>query len=175
MMAWSGFQVQLLSEAGLKLRAFQAEDAAVFRELNLAWIEEHFGVEDEDLRQLNDPHANIIGRGGFIAVAEWNGAAVGTGGVLPAAHPPHDGLIWYEIIKMATTHSAQGKGVGGAVLDRLIAQARNAGAQRIWLETNNRLAAASALYRRKGFVALSPAELWETPYSRCNLQMALEI
>ncbi len=78
-----------------------------------------------------------------------------------------------ELVKMATAPDAQGMGVGGALLDHLIAKARNMGAASIWLETNDRLAAATRLYKTKGFLALSPEEQHPTPYSRCNLQMEL--
>jgi len=76
---------------------------------------------------------------------------------------------------MATDPSAQGKGIGAAILDRLVDQAVSIGATRIWLETNDQLAAATSLYKRKGFVALAQDELWDTPYARCNLQMVLPL
>jgi GNAT superfamily N-acetyltransferase len=61
------------------------------------------------------------------------------------------------------------------VLDRLIDVARTRGANRIWLETNSVLEAATALYEKKGFVALSGDENWDTPYLRCNLQMTMSL
>jgi GNAT superfamily N-acetyltransferase len=108
-------------------------------------------------------------------VADANGWVVGTGAFLPAAHAPDDGHTWFEIVKMATDPSAQGQGIGAAIVDTLIDEAKSRGADRIWLETNRQLEAATALYERKGFVALEPEEEWETPYERCNLQMTLEL
>ena len=65
--------------------------------------------------------------------------------------------------------------MGSAVLDYLIAIARERGAEAIWLETNDRLGAATRLYDRKGFKPLSKDEEHPTPYSRCNLQMVLTL
>ena len=158
-----------------QIRDFTPRDAPAFASLNRAWIEEMFGMEDKDRRQLEHPVKTIIEPGGYIAVADAKGWVVGTGAVLPAAFAPDDGNTWMEIVKMATEPSAQGQGIGAAVLDRLVDVARERGANRIWLETNSQLEAATALYEKKGFVALSDAENWDTPYLRCNLQMAMEL
>ncbi|MFL0356607.1 GNAT family N-acetyltransferase [Erythrobacter sp. GH1-10] len=158
-----------------QIRDFTPRDAPAFASLNRAWIEEMFGMEDKDRRQLEHPVKTIIEPGGYIAVADAKGWVVGTGAVLPAAFAPDDGNTWMEIVKMATEPSAQGQGIGAAVLDRLVDVARDRGANRIWLETNSQLEAATALYEKKGFVALSDAENWDTPYLRCNLQMAMEL
>ena len=92
----------------------------------------------------------------------------------PHMSPP-DGRKWLEVVKMATDPDAQGHGLGGAIMDYLIDCALQAGAAALWLETNDKLAAATRLYERKGFKRLTDAEQWPTPYERCNLQMALEL
>ncbi|QFT77890.1 GNAT family N-acetyltransferase [Erythrobacter sp. THAF29] len=157
------------------IREFTPHDAAAFASLNRAWIEEMFGMEEKDRRQLEYPQKTILEPGGYIAVADARGWVVGTGAILPAAYAPEDGNSWMEIVKMATEPSAQGQGIGAAVLDRLIEEGRQRGANRIWLETNSQLEAATALYEKKGFVALSAEEAWETPYLRCNLQMTMAL
>lgn len=154
---------------------FKLADAPAFAALNRRWIEEMFGMEEKDRRQLEHPQITILDPGGYIAVADASGWVVGTGAFLPAAHAPDDGHTWFEIVKMATDPSAQGQGIGAAILDQLIDEARSRGADRIWLETNRQLEAATALYERKGFVALEEGDQWETPYERCNLQMTLTL
>lgn len=131
-------------------------------------------MEDEDRRILNYPTSCIISPGGYIAIAEENGGVIGTGGLMvPASeNEPSETL---EIVKMATAPNAQGKGVGQALLNHLIEVARARGAKYLWLETNDKLAAATRLYARTGFRALQPDELRATPYSRCNLQMILAL
>lgn len=156
-------------------RPFEDRDAKAFASLNLAWIEQNFCVEDSDRAQLLEARKNIIDQGGYIVVAELDGEIVGTGALVSPHYVPDDGHCWMEIIKMATSPKAQGRGIGGVVIDKLIDRARALGADRIWLETNDALGPAVRLYERKGFRALSEHELWETPYARCNLQMVCEI
>ena len=163
-----------MADRDFTVRAFRPSDAQAFAQLNLRWIKEHFGVEDEDNRMLNEPAATILDPGGYIAIAECNGAAIRTGALM-VPHTPSKEHPWLELVKMATDPSAQGKGVGSAVLDHLIGIARDRGVEAIWLETNDKLAAATRLYARKGFKPLSKEDEHPTPYSRCNLQMVLKL
>jgi putative acetyltransferase len=59
---------------------------------------------------------------------------------------------------MRTADAALGRGVGGALLDHLVATARVAGMKRLSLETGNSetFAAANRLYRREGFAPCGP-------------------
>ena len=157
------------------IRCFKAGDEAAFAALNLRWIEEYFGVEESDRRQLENPVASLLDPGGAIVIAEVDGRVAGCGALAIPHEPAPDGRKWLEVVKMATDPSAQGSGLGSAILDRLIELARNRGADALWLETNSRLEAATRLYRRKGFRALEPHELRHTPYARCNLQMVREL
>ena len=159
----------------LHVRAFRSSDAADFARLNLRWIEEYFGVEDSDRAQLGDPEAAIVAPGGTIAMAEVDGEVVGCGALVPPHITPEDGRTWLEVVKMATDPAAQGKGAAGAVMDFLIAAAREQGCDALWLETNDTLSAALHLYERKGFKRLGEDELWPTPYARCNCQMVLTL
>ena len=164
-----------MAELDWQIRDFKPRDAPAFAALNRAWIEEMFGMEDKDRRQLEHPVKTIIEPGGHIVVADAHGWVVGTGAIVPATFAPQDGNSWLEIVKMATEPSARGRGIGAAVLDRLIEVARERGADRIWLETNTQLEAATALYEKVGFVALEDDAAWETPYLRCNLQMTMAL
>jgi len=157
------------------IRDFSSADAPAFAALNRRWIDEMFGVEEEDLRVLGHPEDEIIAKGGYITVADQNGWVVGTGAIIPPHHNPQDGQKWLEIVKMATDPSAQGRGIGTAVLDRLVDYARAEDAQALWLETNSKLEAATALYQKTGFRMLDSEECWPTPYDRCNLQMVMEL
>ncbi|MEL7446959.1 MAG: GNAT family N-acetyltransferase [Pseudomonadota bacterium] len=157
------------------VRPFKPSDAEAFARLNLRWINEMFDVEPADEQQIHHPLETIISVGGHIAIAEHRGKAIGTGAILPAQHSPDDGRKWMEIVKMATDPAAQGMGVGTAVIANLVAFARDKAADGIWLETNDRLNAATHLYSKAGFEALSSDVIWDTPYQRCNLQMTLEL
>jgi ribosomal protein S18 acetylase RimI-like enzyme len=73
---------------------------------------------------------------------------------------------------MAVDERAQGAGIGRKLIDACIAAARDAGAHRLYLESNSSLAPALSLYRSAGFVDL-PAR--PTPYARCDVWMELKL
>ncbi|MEL7112706.1 MAG: GNAT family N-acetyltransferase [Pseudomonadota bacterium] len=152
------------------VRDYTPEDATAFRDLNLAWVEAFFTVEDEDRAQLEDPQTHILDKGGAILIAEYQGEAVGTVGLVPGHH---EGML--ELIKMSARSDVQGKGIGRALMDAAVAKSREMGATQIWLETNTVLDAALALYRKSGFRELTGDELTPTPYDRCNCQMLLDL
>lgn len=152
------------------VRDYRSEDADVFRDLNLAWVEEYFSVEPEDRAQLEDPQTHILEKGGAILIAEYDGEPVGTVGLV-TGHG--DGIL--ELIKMSARTDVQGKGIGRALMDAAVSKSREMGASKIWLETNTKLAAALALYRKAGFQELSGDEITPTPYDRCNCQMLLDL
>jgi len=155
---------------GIIVRAFRPDDASAFRDLNLAWIEQYFEVEPEDRAQLEDPEAHILDKGGAILLAELQAEVVGTVGLVPS-HTA--GTL--ELIKMSARADLQGRGIGKALMTGAIEKARSLGASRIWLETNDQLAAAKALYLKAGFRELRGDELTATPYDRCNSQMVLDL
>lgn len=159
----------------LLVRRFAIEDANDFAGLNLRWIEEMFGVEESDRKQLEDPLGSILKPGGVIAVAELDGRVVGCGALVPPHHAPDDGSVWLELVKMATDPDVQRNGIGSRILDYLIDLAKSRGCEAIWLETNDQLDSATRLYERKGFRRLREREFWPTPYMRCNLQMVLDL
>lgn len=156
--------------SGVIVRDYTLEDAAAFRDLNLAWVEAFFTVEDADRAQLEDPQTHILDKGGAILIAEFRGEVVGTVGLVPG----HDeGVL--ELIKMSARSDVKGQGIGRTLMNAAIDKAQAMGATKIWLETNTRLEAALALYRKSGFRELSGDELTATPYDRCNCQMELEL
>jgi GNAT superfamily N-acetyltransferase len=143
---------------------------AGFRDLNLAWIERWFAVEPRDRHELDDPEGHILADGGWIFIAEDEGAetveVVGTCALIRG----HAGA--FELVKMAVKESARGRGVGRAVGEAAIAMARAEGATRVELMSNTKLEPAIALYRRLGFfeVPLPPND-----YARSNIKMELEL
>ncbi|MFN3214322.1 MAG: GNAT family N-acetyltransferase [Henriciella sp.] len=152
------------------VRDYTPADATAFRDLNLAWIEAYFTVEPEDRAQLEDPQIHILDRGGAILIAEYAGEPVGTVGLVPGHG---DGVL--ELIKMSARTDVQGKGIGRALMKAAMSKSRDMGAKQIWLETNTKLEAALALYRKFGFRELTGDEVTPTPYDRCNCQMLLDL
>lgn len=141
-----------------------------FRALNLAWIEEHFAVEERDRRELDDPEGQILASGGHIFMAESDGPeGIDVVGACALLHE-HEGA--YELAKMAVDPSARGRGVGRALGEAVIATARTLGARHVELLSNRKLAPAIRLYRALGFVEVP---LPSTDYARADIKMVLEL
>ena len=73
-----------------------------------------------------------------------------------------------EVKSMRTAPEALGRGVGSAVLDHLVAEARRRGYTRLSLETGSTepFAAALRLYQREGFVPCGPFRGYkDTPFT----------
>lgn len=152
------------SQSLLRIVAFKPYHAPAFRDLNLEWIEEFFAVEDLDRKHLGFPRESFIDGGGAIFMAELNGSAIGCCGLLSHGH----GV--YEISKMAIRREHRGGGIGGRLLDAVIAHARQIEAKRLEIISSTRLAPAIHLYRKKGFVEVPLAS---DAYARGNIALEL--
>jgi GNAT superfamily N-acetyltransferase len=64
-------------------------------------------------------------------------------------------------------------GIGRILLERTIAEARAAGAHRLYLETNQKLVVAIGLYQSVGFRHLPAERVVPSPYARANVHMEL--
>jgi N-acetylglutamate synthase-like GNAT family acetyltransferase len=137
-----------------------------FKQLNYEWIEKYFGLEASDHQSLDRPEEQIIKPGGHIYLAIDQGEVVGTC-ALKKRDPQS-----YELVKMAVTEKAQGRGVGRLLGEVAIAKARELGGRSIFLESNTVLTPAISLYQKLGFrqVVGHPS-----PYERCNIQMELKL
>jgi GNAT superfamily N-acetyltransferase len=151
---------------GIRIVEYSPAHRERFRDLNLAWITEHFRVEDADRLALDDPEGYILGHGGHILMAEVDGAIVGACALLRNA----DGS--FELAKMAVDPSARGRHVGRALGEAAIARARSEGAPLVELLSNTKLAPAIALYRSLGFVEVP---LPPNDYERANIKMTLSL
>lgn len=146
---------------------FRPDLAPAFTELNRAWIERFFRMEDADMHLLSHPEASIIATGGQIFFAMDGERAVGTAAairVTPAT---------FELGKMAVSPSHQGQGLGERLGRAVIGFARGQGASLVYLETNSALANAIRLYERLGFAhAARPAP---SEYARADVYMELRL
>ena len=146
---------------------FQPEHAAAFKALNVAWITHYFALEPKDLEVLDDPVSKVIAPGGCILMAIEDGAAIGCVALMALK----DGA--FEVAKMTVVEGHKGRGIGRDLMAACIAHARQAGAPRLYLETNSTLAPALGLYRRFGFEVIQPAE--PSPYARADVVMELKL
>lgn len=146
-------------------RLYTPADAQAFHDLNIAWIETHFVVEEKDRKTLEQPDENIIGIGGRIVIAELDGGVVGTAALIPVS----DHKV--ELAKMCVDETKRGNGIGKAIMARVDSEAADMGANTIWLESNTVLDAAMHLYKICGYRKLTDGECTPSPYDRCNIQM----
>lgn len=140
----------------------------IFARLNLAWIEEHFRVEEPDRHLLFHPRETILKAGGHIYMARLDGQVVGTCALLKV----DDRQL--ELAKMAVDPEWRGRQVGARLCDHVIAEAKNLGAGSLLLQTNHLLETAVRLYLSRGWVIAETAAPTDH-YERADLTMRLDL
>jgi putative acetyltransferase len=150
-----------------RIVGWRPELRADFERLNREWIEQYFVVEQEDLKVFGDPAGQIVAPGGEVFFVLDENGVQGTCAVIR-----HDAET-FELAKMAVAPAARGRGHGDRLVEAALAFARGAGARRLILVSNTRLAPALTLYRKHGFrdVPLDPAN----GYSRADIQLELSL
>lgn len=124
---------------------FREKLAGHFRRLNEAWIAEHFRIEADDRRQMDNPQREIIDPGGEIIFARLDGGIAGTAALIRLS------ARRLELAKMAVAKESRGRGVGTALLNEAIERARHRGAAYLVLQTHPVHREAVRLYLRHGF------------------------
>ncbi len=134
----------------MEIVEFLPEHAPAFRALNEAWISKYFAIEPKDREVLGDPHGAIVAKGGRIFMAFEDAEPVGCVALIRL----EDG--GYEVAKMTVVETLRGSGLGRRLMQRCIDAGAEAGAPRLYLETNSGLAPALGLYRAMGFSDVPP-------------------
>lgn len=129
----------------LEFKRFAPSLATAFRQLNEAWLNEYFSIEDEDRLMLEHPEKILI-ENGEIFFACVSDLPVGTLALVAL----EKGV--FEIAKMAVDKRFRNRGIGKKLLDHAIEEARRRGATRLILHTSSKLEAANHLYQKLGFV-----------------------
>lgn len=137
-----------------------------FKRLNIMWINSHWSLEAHDLEVLNNPESSIISKGGHIFVALVDGSPMGVVALCMMDNPEYD----FEIAKLAVDPEARGLGIGEKICRAAIKRAREAGAKKLFLESNTLLKPAIGLYRKLGFTELKE---YHPAYERGDIQMEL--
>lgn len=155
---------------GFTIVPFASAHRSRFRALNLEWVEEFFSVEARDREELEHPERTILAPGGFIFVALADTLVVGACALLRGDR----GV--YEIAKMAVAKDHRRRGIGRALVQRAVDQARSLAAPRVELLTHTRLPDAIRLYRSLGFVDVPvPPSNYARATSEGGLKMVLEL
>ena len=141
---------------------YRPEFKNAFKALNVAWIEKHWPIEEQDLKVLDYPEENIINSGGYIAIAIEDSKVVGTAALIRMSED------CFELAKMAVAENSKRRGLGYLLGSHLMDTAKQLGAKRLYLESNTQLQPAINLYRKLGFKQISNQP---SPYKRCDIQM----
>ncbi|TZF94863.1 MarR family transcriptional regulator [Chryseobacterium panacisoli] len=152
----------------VKIVDYEPKYQSAFKALNEEWISTYFVMEDADYKALDNPEEYILNKGGKILVALYNDEPLGVCALIKMDDPDYD----FELAKMAVSPRAQGKNLGWLLGQAIISKAKEAGASKIYLESNTILKPAINLYYKLGFKKVSGRL---TPYQRCNIQMELDI
>lgn len=96
----------------------------------------------QELASRRSVYIAIVREGGIAAVPEI--LAAGGVGLGPEA----------EVLTVAVSRKERGRGLGGALLDELLARAREGGAEDVFLEVRSRDPIAQKLYSGRGFAAV---------------------
>ncbi len=139
-----------------------------FKRINLEWISEMFAIEPHDLEQLDHPEAHILPNNGAILLAKRGDEVLGTVALINTTKPGDP--LEYELAKMAVSKTARGLGIGRVLCEAAVDAARQAGAKRLWLESNRKAAVAVQLYLSVGFVHIP---LRPSPYTRADVCMEM--
>ena len=145
---------------------YQPGYKAIFKQLNEEWITTWFKMEEADYKSLDHPEEYILDKGGYILFALYMGNPVGTCALIKMDNQT------FELAKMAVSPQAKGKGIGELLGNAAINKAKQAGAKKLYLESNTILKPAISLYYKLGFKKVNGTP---SPYERANIQMELSL
>jgi ribosomal protein S18 acetylase RimI-like enzyme/predicted transcriptional regulator len=157
---------KLRESSNVEIVDYKPEYQAAFRALNQEWISTYFKMEEADYKALDNPQEYIVDEGGTILVALYDGEPIGVCALIRMKDPDYE----FELAKMAVSPKAQGKNVGWLLGQAMVKKAAEAGATKIYLESNTILKPAINLYHKLGFQKVGGRP---TPYERANIQMEL--
>lgn len=149
---------------------FEERLAGAFAALNYQWIEEYFAIEKEDRLALDNPIEYALEPGGEIFFLLENEQPVGTVAMVPKSSPAS---VMFELAKMAVRPDRRGYGYGRMLMDQCISYAREQGADKVMLVTNDILKPAMGLYVAAGFEAIP--QMQDARYERGNTEMYLKL
>jgi putative acetyltransferase len=148
----------------IKIIPYRSEHHAIFKQLNLEWLDKYNLTESHDLMVLDDPQATILDRGGFIWLAFADDKVVGSAALMKE----HEGE--YELAKMAVTADYRGRGISKLLIEACLAKAKEIGAKKLLLFSNHQLQTALKLYEKYGFYHVA---VEDSPFETADVKMEL--
>jgi len=139
---------------------------AIFKELNLEWLDHYHLTEPADLAVLDDPKKTILDTGGYIWLAKAGDEVIGSAAIIK------EGENLYELAKMAVTADWRGKGISRLLIDTCLAKAKEIGAAKLILYSNHQLQTAIGLYEKYGFKHIA---VHDSPFATADVMMELTL
>ena len=149
----------------VKIIPYTDKYASFFRDLNLAWLEKYFYVEDHDKEVLENAKDYIIDKGGYIFFALVNNEVAGTVALINEKEG-------FELSKMAVEPKFQGQKIGQQLLRHCITFAKQKGWDTLIIYSSIILENAIYIYRKHGFKEVELEK--DSPYQRSDIKMVLE-
>lgn len=137
-----------------------------FEELNLAWLEEYFTIEDYDKKIFANPETFIIKTGGEIFIALLGTKVIGTLALIDHNH------LKLEMSKLTVKSEYRGRGIAQMLINRAIDYAKKNSYKEIFALANSKLKSAKSLYEKNNFQYSSCSD---KRYTRVDGKYSLEI
>lgn len=138
-----------------------------FKEISIAWLEDHFVVEKSDLTQLDNQYERIVKPGGQIfTLLNKNGEAVGVTAIINMGDHA-------ELGKMGVKRAYHGNGYANPLMFEAIQWAKKMNFTHVDIHTAAKLTPAITLYKKFGFYVVPLDET--LAYERVDLQMKLDL
>ncbi|KAK5574955.1 hypothetical protein RB653_010210 [Dictyostelium firmibasis] len=150
----------------VKIVNYQESYQQDFKKLSYEWLEKYVSVEPIDEEMLNNPKSFILDGGGHIFMATYgdNNETVGTVSLIRVDNNT------FELAKLAVTEKYQGLKLGQNLMDHCLNVAKQQGANKVILYTNQKLTKAIGLYKKFGFIEIP---LNNNKYIESDLKMEL--
>lgn len=160
-------RMQMHNAKDLRIHEFSEALAPLFYRINTQWIEAMYKMEPTDREVLEHPREKIIDKGGDILFIEAEGL-----GIVGTCALQKTGENQYELTKMGVLEEARGRKAGEYLLKAIINRARQKGAERLYLLSNQKSEAAIHLYEKLGFQHDDHImKEFGARYARCNVAM----
>lgn len=128
----------------MEIIEYQEKFKKDFIELNIAWVERFFVIEQAD-REVLEHVDELLEKGAMVYFAVEEDRVLATCMALPLG-----GAVW-EICKLAAVGQHTGKGAGSAVFRACMDYAIGHGAEKLTLISNRQLKQALHIYEKFGF------------------------
>lgn len=138
----------------LQITPVNAGRIGAFAAIWIPWLRDTIGrtPEAEDMEVMADPAAYYRRSGGEAFLASVNNKIVGAVAVKGL------GAAGFEFCKLVVTEDARGHGAGRALVEKCLEFSSDHGGPVLYLQSFNALDIALGLYRRMGFVDVTPPD-----------------